>query len=73
MTDEQKLRMLQRWPIVVTGFTGVMACKSFGDFQADVEKKLGRGVWTHELADPKVEEEIKEAYREEFLELVESS
>jgi hypothetical protein len=68
MTDKQRLK---RWPIVVTGFTGIMACKSFGDFHADVEAKLNRPVFTHEF--PQIKDEIKEAYRTEFLELVDAS
>jgi hypothetical protein len=70
MTDKERLK---RWPIVVTGFTGVLACKSFSDFHADVEEKLGCPVFTHELGNPEVVAKIKEVYRAEFLELVEAS
>ena len=59
----------ERWPIVVSGFTGVLACEKFSIFHADVERVLGRPVWTHQMADLKVAEEIKEAYRAEFFEL----
>jgi len=55
--------------LVITGFTGVTAA-NFGDFQLDVEKRLGRPVFTHELADKNLWEEIKELYRADFLDMV---
>lgn len=50
--------------IVVSGFTGYLAC-SFSELHADVIKRLGRPVWTHEF--PGLREQIKEAYRADFL------
>jgi len=35
--------------IIITGFTGITAC-NFGDFHEDVEKRLGRPIWTHQFA-----------------------
>jgi hypothetical protein len=54
--------------IVITGFPGVTAV-SFGDFHQDVERRLGRPVFTHEFASSEFEKEIKELYREDFLEM----
>lgn len=56
---------LERWPIVVTGFTGVLAC-DFAAYHEDVEKVLGHPVYTHEFGMPDMQEKIKEAYRGEF-------
>lgn len=53
--------------VVITGFTGVMACK-FSDFQLDVERRMGRPVFTHEFAFNA--DEVKELYRADFLEMV---
>lgn len=50
--------------IILTGFTGLMCVNSFSDFHADVEKRLGRPVWTHQF--PELQDEIKEAYRADF-------
>ena len=52
--------------IIATGFTGVTFC-DFGDFHAEVERRLGRPVFTHEL--PALTDEIKEAFREDFLKM----
>jgi len=52
--------------IVISGFTGFTAI-AFSDFHEDVEKRLGRPIWTHQFADPNIQKEIKEAYREDFI------
>lgn len=52
--------------IIISGFTGVLCC-GFSDYHGDVEKRLKRGVWTHEFADPDVMAEIKAAYRDDFI------
>jgi hypothetical protein len=56
--------------VAITGFTGVMACKSFSDFQADVEKRLGRPVFTHEFGDKKFADELKDLYAGDFLSMI---
>ena len=55
--------------LVITGFTGITAV-DFGEFQLDVKKRLGRPVFTHELADKELWKEIKELYRADFLNMV---
>lgn len=56
--------------IILTGFTGIL-CVSFSVFHEDVEKRLGRPVFTHEFGDrPFFEGEIKELYRNDFMTLV---
>lgn len=52
--------------LAITGFTGFNAI-NFGEFQQDVEIRLGRSVWTHEFANEKFVEQVKELYREDFL------
>lgn len=52
--------------IIVTGFTGVLACP-FSNFHADVERRLGRSVWTHEFASKELKEKLKEEYRSDFV------
>lgn len=62
MTKEEK--------IIVSAYTGVLMC-NFSDMHEYIEKKLGRPVWTHELADEKVWDEIHAATKADFLELCE--
>ena len=63
-------KLTKEQAIAITGFTGIMACKSFSDFHGDVEKRLGRPVFTHEFANKKLSEEIKELYKTDFIEMV---
>jgi hypothetical protein len=63
-------KLTKEQAIAITGFTGVMACKSFSDFHGDVEKRLGRPVFTHQFANKELTEEIKEAYRADFIDMV---
>lgn len=63
--------MTKREGAIVSAFTGVLACE-FSDFHAYVEEKLGRAVFTHEMASDKVAAEIKEASRADFIEMAES-
>lgn len=55
--------------IILTGFTGKLCC-AWGDFHGDVEKRLGHPVYTHQFAHKEVWEEVKEAYREDFMKLL---
>lgn len=59
LTEEQK--------IVLTGFTGVLLCDSFADFQKAVEFKLARPVYTHEFADKEFSDKVKELFWEDAM------
>ena len=60
MTREEKL--------IVSAYTGVLMT-DFSDLHEFIEKKLGRPVYTHELADKTVMNELKESVKEDFLKL----
>lgn len=61
MTDREKA--------IVSAYTGItmLAGEKFSIFHKYVEDIMGRPVWTHELADPAVWEEIKNRSKEDFL------
>lgn len=59
--------------IVITATTGIMVTRSFADFHEAVESKLGRPVWTHEMASKEMASEIKDAFWDDFIELMENS
>ncbi|WOK01496.1 hypothetical protein [Pseudomonas phage UF_RH7] len=59
-------RISQAQGIILTGFTGIMMCE-FSAFHADVEKRLGRPVFTHELPSLMSDGTLKAAYREDFM------
>lgn len=52
--------------IIISAYTGFIAC-NFGDLHDAVEKKLGRSVWTHQFCDEDLLEEIRDAFRKDFL------
>lgn len=60
--------MTKQERIVVSAYTGILMC-DFQDVHRYIEVKLGRPVWTHELADDTVIKEIKSATKSDFLEL----
>lgn len=60
MTKEEKL--------IVSAYTGILMT-DFDSLHEFIEKKLGRPVWTHELADDTVVNEIKNAVKKDFLKL----
>lgn len=63
-----KLTMEQA--VVVSAYTGVLVCP-VDKMHAEIEKRLGKPVWTHMLGDEKfVEEVVKPAFRADFISLV---
>ena len=58
--------MTNKEKIVVSAYTGFLMC-DFDEMHQYIEKKLKRPVWTHEFADEKILEEIRNATRDEFL------
>ena len=63
MTDREKA--------IITAYTGItmLTGEKFSIFHKYVEDILGRSVWTHELADRAIWEEIKEKSKADFLAL----
>lgn len=54
--------------IVVSAYTGYLMC-DFADMHEYIEKKLGRPVWTHEMADEDIQEAIRNAVHPDFIAL----
>lgn len=55
--------------IVISAYTGIMCC-NFSDMHAEVEKRLGRPIFTHEFASKRLfDHEIKPAFKDDFLAL----
>jgi hypothetical protein len=61
-------RLTKEQAAIIGAFTGIV-CGPFSDVHEAIEKKLGRPVWTHQLADKEVWEEIKSAFRDDFMAL----
>lgn len=60
--------MTKQERIIVFVYTGFLMC-DFSDVQKYIEEKLGRPVWTHEIASYNVQDEINKAVKPDFLAL----
>lgn len=59
-------KLTKEQAIIISGYTEVLCC-DFGDLHADIEKRLGYPVFTHQL--PSLVSEIHKAYEADFLAL----
>lgn len=62
--------MTKQEKIVVSAYTGYLMC-DFSDMQEYIEEKLGRPVFTHELSDKKILQEIREKVKPDFIQICE--
>lgn len=60
--------MTKQERIVVSAYTGVLMC-DFNDLHKYIEEKLGRPVFTHEMASSTIQAEIRKAVKPDFLSL----
>lgn len=60
--------MTKQEKIIVSAYTAFLMC-DFSDVHEYIEQKLGRPVWTHEMASYDVQDEIKKAVKSDFLAL----
>lgn len=51
---------------IVSAYTGFLI-GSFSDMHAYVEKIMGRPVWTHEMGDKRIADEISEKAKADFV------
>ena len=63
--------MTHREKVIVSTYTGILMC-DFDSVHEYIEIILGRPVWTHELADKIVWDEIKAASESDFLTICET-
>lgn len=57
--------MTKREAAIVTAYTGI-CLGNFAEAHKYIEEIMGRSVWTHELADDDVFNEIKEKAKKDF-------
>lgn len=59
-------KLTKEQAIVLSGFTGILMC-DFSSFHEDVERRIGRPVWTHEFGSEDFTDEIQQLYNKDFL------
>ena len=52
--------------IIISAYTSYLLVP-FSDVHKYIEEKMGRPVWTHEMGNPEFYEKIRDACREDFL------
>lgn len=53
--------------VVVSAYTGFLVCP-FDQMHAEIEKRLGRPVWTHEMGSEKfMDEQVRPAFKADFV------
>jgi len=63
-------KLTKEQAVVISAYTGALCC-AFSDMHAEIEKRLGRPVYTHELGSKKLcEDVIKPAFKDDFLAMV---
>ena len=60
--------MNTREAAIVSTYTGFLV-GNFVEMHEYIEEVMGRPVWSHELGDPKIIEEIKAASKKDFIKL----
>lgn len=64
--------MTQEERIIISAYTGYLMC-DFSEVHKYIEEKVGRPVWSHEMADRTFYDKIREAVKPDFLALCKRS
>ncbi len=60
-------KLTKEQAVVVSGYTGFLIC-DFSDMHREIEKRLGRPVFTHMLGDTTfVDEVVRPAFKADFI------
>ena len=59
-------RLTKEQAIVISAYTGYMVC-GFNDMHAEIEKRMGRPVWTHELGREEMAAELRRVFMDDFI------
>lgn len=59
-------RITKEQAIIISGYTGYLACE-FALLHEDVEKRMGRPVFTHEFGSELFTEQLRDLYRVDYL------
>ena len=60
--------MTKRESAIIGAFTGIL-CGPFEDFHEYIEEIMGRPVFTHELGNKEISDEIKQKSKNDFINL----
>lgn len=61
-------RLTREQAAVIGAYTGFM-CGPFEDIHATIERVMGRPVWTHEMGEKTLMEEVRQRMKQDFLAL----
>lgn len=58
-------KLTKKQAVVISAYTGFLCCR-FSDMHAEIERRLGRPVYTHEMGSI-MDSEIRPAFRADFV------
>jgi hypothetical protein len=62
-------KLTKEQAIIISAYTGFLIC-DFGDMHAEVEKRVGRPVWTHEFGNKQFADvTVRELFKDDFVAL----
>lgn len=67
---EQSNQLTMEQALIVSGYTGIMAVPNFSILHEEIEKRMDRPVFTHELANEDTFNAVKAKFKDEFLGLI---
>lgn len=70
MKTKDLIPLTKEQATIISAFTGILCCESFGDVHEYIEKIAGRPVYTHEMGNTPFMAEIKEKIRPDFMKIV---
>jgi hypothetical protein len=61
-------KLTREQAVIISGYTGILCCE-FQHLQMEVEKRMGRSVWTHEFATGGAadQEKVAALFKRDFL------
>ena len=62
--------MKKQEAIIISAYTGFLLTKKFSDMHEFAEETLGRPIMTHEFAEPKLFEELREKLKPRIVEII---
>lgn len=62
-------KLTEEQAVIIMAYTGISCCE-FHPFHVAVEKKLGRHIFSHEFGSKEITREVKDAFRQDFLNIL---
>ena len=62
--------MTKQEAILISAYTGYLLTKEWNDVHKFIQETLGRPIYTHELGNPKITDEIRKKLKPQIIEMI---